>query len=197
VVVQADAAQQRLGAVEHPPALEGGLIVARVHGGATSPRTVRRASSALTAGCQRRADGLTFSGFGPRRPAPFSSSSTDSPKEPPVKIKKRAKGDVTVLDLSGKIMGGDDFDLFNNAIKDLVSEGAVDIVLNLSKVKWINSTGLGLMVSAYTSLVKQGGRMKIAEVSDRIDNILHVTQLELIFETFENEDEAVASFDKD
>jgi len=113
-----------------------------------------------------------------------------------VKIKKRAKGDVTVLDLSGKIMGGDDFDLFNNAIKDLVSEGAVDIVLNLSKVKWINSTGLGLMVSAYTSLVKQGGRMKIAEVSDRIDNILHVTQLELIFETFENEDEAVASFDK-
>jgi anti-sigma B factor antagonist len=114
-----------------------------------------------------------------------------------VKIKKRAKGDVTVLDLSGKIMGGDDFDLFNNAIKDLVSEGAVDIVLNLSKVKWINSTGLGLMVSAYTSLVKQGGRMKIAEVSDRIDNILHVTQLELIFETFENEDEAVASFDKD
>ncbi len=114
-----------------------------------------------------------------------------------MKIKKRAKGDVTVLDLSGKIMGGDDFDLFNNAIKDLVSEGAVDIVLNLSKVKWINSTGLGLMVSAYTSLVKQGGRMKIAEVSDRIDNILHVTQLELIFETFENEDEAVASFDKD
>ena len=113
-----------------------------------------------------------------------------------MKIKKRAKGDVTVLDLSGKIMGGDDFDLFNNAIKEMVSEGAVDIVLNLSKVKWINSTGLGLMVSAYTSLVKQGGRMKIAEVSDRIDNILHVTQLELIFETFQKEDEAIASFEK-
>ena len=82
------------------------------------------------------------------------------------------------------------------AIKELVNEGAVDIVLNLSRVKWINSTGLGLMVSAYTSLVKQGGRMKIAEVSDRIDNILHVTQLELIFETFEKEDEAIASFEK-
>jgi len=120
----------------------------------------------------------------------------DPGQEPPVKIKKRAKGDVTILDLSGKIMGGDDFDLFNNSIKELVTEGAVDIVLNLSKVKWINSTGLGLMVSAYTSLVKQGGRMKIAEVSDRIDNILHVTQLELIFETFQSEDEAVASFEK-
>jgi anti-sigma B factor antagonist len=112
-----------------------------------------------------------------------------------VKIKQRSRDDVTILDISGKIMGGDDFDLFNNTIKALVSEGKVDIVLNLSKVKWINSTGLGLMVSAYTSLVKQGGRMKIAEVSERIDNILHVTQLELIFETFDDEEKAVASFE--
>lgn len=102
-----------------------------------------------------------------------------------------------VLDLSGKIMGGDDFELFNNSIKELVNEGHVDILLNMSKVKWINSTGLGLMVSAYTSLVKNGGRMKIAEVSDRIDNILHVTQLELIFETFEKEEDALASFTGD
>jgi anti-sigma B factor antagonist len=113
-----------------------------------------------------------------------------------VKIKNRQKEDITILDLSGKIMGGDDFDLFKDAIDGLVDKGQVDIVLNMSKVKWINSTGLGLLVSAYTSLVKQGGRMKIAEVSNRIDNILHVTQLELIFETFEKEDEAVASFEK-
>ena len=111
-----------------------------------------------------------------------------------MKIKKRQEGEVMVLDLSGKIMGGDDFDLFNNAIRDLVKEGYVDIVLNLKGVKWINSTGLGLMVSAYTSLVKQGGRMKVCEVSDRIDNILHVTQLELIFETYEKEADALASF---
>ncbi len=111
-----------------------------------------------------------------------------------MKIKQRDKGDVTVLDISGKIMGGEDFELFNNTIKSFISQGKVDIVLNLSKVKWINSTGLGLLVSAYTTLVKNGGRMKIAEVSDRIDNILHVTQLELIFETFEDEAAAVASF---
>ena len=111
-----------------------------------------------------------------------------------MKIKKRQEGEVMVLDLSGKIMGGDDFDLFNNAIRDLVKDGYVDIVLNLKGVKWINSTGLGLVVSAYTSLVKQGGRMKVCEVSDRIDNILHVTQLELIFETFEKEADALASF---
>lgn len=111
-----------------------------------------------------------------------------------MKIKERSKGEVTVLDLSGKIMGGDDFDLFNGTIKQLMSEGKVDILLNMSKVKWINSTGLGLIVSAYTTLVKSGGRMKIAEVSDRIDNILNVTQLELIFETFEKEDKALESF---
>lgn len=111
-----------------------------------------------------------------------------------MKIKKRQEGEVMILDLSGKIMGGDDFDLFNNTIKDLVNDGFVDIVLNMKGVKWINSTGLGLMVSAYTSLVKQGGRMKVCEVSDRIDNILHVTQLELIFETFEKEADALGSF---
>jgi anti-sigma B factor antagonist len=111
-----------------------------------------------------------------------------------VKIKQRNEGDIVVLDLSGKIMGGDDFDLFDGTIKTLVAEGNVDIVLNMSKVKWINSTGLGLMVSAYTSLVRNGGRMKIAEVSDRIDNILHVTQLELVFETFDEESKALASF---
>ncbi len=113
-----------------------------------------------------------------------------------MKIKRRPMGDVMVLELSGKIMGGDDFELFSNAIKELVAEGQVDILLNMRKVKWINSTGLGLMVSAYTSLVKQGGRMKICEVSDRIDNILHVTQLGLVFETFDKEEDALKSFEK-
>ncbi len=114
-----------------------------------------------------------------------------------MKIKRRATDEVMILDLSGKIMGGDDFDLFRSTIEKLIEEGHVDILLNMSKVKWINSTGLGLLVSAYTTLVKNGGRMKIAEVSERIDNILHVTQLELIFETFTDEKEALASFGGD
>ncbi len=111
-----------------------------------------------------------------------------------MKIKQREAGDVVILELSGKIMGGDDFELFNRTIKDLIAQGKIDIVLNMSKVKWINSTGLGLMVSAYTTLVKNGGRMKICEMSDRIDNILHVTQLGLVFEHFDKEEDAIASF---
>ena len=72
-------------------------------------------------------------------------------------------------------------------IKALIKEGHVDILLNLSKVNWINSTGLGILVSAFHTLKKNDGRLKICEVSDRIDNILNVTQLKLVFDTFDTE----------
>jgi len=102
-----------------------------------------------------------------------------------------------VLYLSGKIMGGPDHEKFHSEIKTLVKEGYVDILLNMSKVNWINSTGLGVLVSAYHTLKKEGGQLKICEVSERIDNILNVTQLKLVFETFESCSEALTSFSKD
>ncbi|PID78597.1 hypothetical protein CSB20_14365 [bacterium DOLZORAL124_64_63] len=100
-----------------------------------------------------------------------------------------------VLQLSGKIMGGPDHDLFQGEIKQLIADGHVDILLNMSKVSWVNSTGLGILVSAFHTLKKNSGRLKICEVNDRIDNILNVAQLKMVFETFENCDEALASFD--
>ena len=112
----------------------------------------------------------------------------------PLKIKQRQEGEVAILELSGKIMGGDDFDLFKGAIDKLVEEGHIDVLLNMSGVRWINSTGLGLIVSAYSSLIKGGGQMKVCEVSDRIDNIFHVTQLELLCQTFDKEADAIKSF---
>jgi len=72
----------------------------------------------------------------------------------------------------------------------------VDVVLNLSKVNWINSTGLGVLVSGFHTLKKNGGIMKICDVSDRIDNILNVTQLKLVFETYETVEQAIESFGK-
>ena len=111
-----------------------------------------------------------------------------------MKINEKAHGDVMVLNLSGKIMGGTDHELFHSEIKTLVNEGYVDVLLNMAKVNWINSTGLGVLVSGYHTVKKNGGQMKICTVSDRIDNILHVTQLKLVFETFETEAEALASF---
>ena len=111
-------------------------------------------------------------------------------------IKQNLKGDVMVLNLSGKIMGGPDHDKFQSEIKTLIAAGHVDILLDMHKVNGVNSTGLGILVSAYHTLKKNGGQLKICQVSDRIDNILNVTQLKLVFETFESCDEALASFDQ-
>ena len=80
-----------------------------------------------------------------------------------------------VLNLSGDIMGGKDYETFTNEIKKLVDEGHVDIVLDLGKVRYINSTGLGILVSGLTSLKKNMGQMKICNLSDRIDRLFSVT----------------------
>jgi len=112
-------------------------------------------------------------------------------------INKQMAGDVVVLNLSGKIMGGPDYDKLQQEVKSLVKEGNVDVLLNLAKVNWINSTGLGILVSAYHTLKKNNGQLKICSVSERIDNILNVTQLKLVFETFDSQDEALASFTTD
>ena len=110
-------------------------------------------------------------------------------------IQQTPKGEIMILNLSGKIMGGPDYEKFHSEIKSLINDGYVDIVLNMSKVTWINSTGLGILVSAFHTLKKNGGVMKICAVSPRIDNILNVTQLKLVFETFETEQDALASFE--
>lgn len=112
-------------------------------------------------------------------------------------IKQNQVGDVMVLSLSGKIMGGPDHEKFQSEIKALVSDGVVDVLLNMSKVTWVNSTGLGILVSAFHTLKKNGGQLKICEVSDRIDNILNVTQLKLVFETFDSCEAGLASFKQD
>jgi anti-sigma B factor antagonist len=111
-----------------------------------------------------------------------------------VKISKKPEDDVMVMHLSGKIMGGPDFEKFHSEVKTLIAEGYIDILLNLSRVSWINSTGLGILVTAYRTVTKNGGRLKICAVNERIDNILNITQLKLVFETYEGCDEALASF---
>lgn len=117
-------------------------------------------------------------------------------EEGELNIKQTLEGDVMILNLSGKIMGGPDHEKFQTEIKTLISDGYVDILLDMHKVSWVNSTGLGILVSAYHTLKKNGGQLKICQVSDRIDNILNVTQLKLVFETFEKCDEALASFEQ-
>jgi anti-sigma B factor antagonist len=113
-----------------------------------------------------------------------------------MKIKSRSKDPVTVLDLQGNIMGGPDAEKFEEQIALLKEEGKTDVVLNLKKVTWINSSGVGIILGGFTSLIKAGGRMKVAEMSERIDNLFYTLRLRQLIEMYDTEDEAVASFEE-
>ncbi len=111
-----------------------------------------------------------------------------------MKIKTREQGHVIVFDVSGRIMGGPDADTFHELVKKTIGEDKKHILVNLAKVNWINSTGLGILIAAYTSIRDAGGEFKLANLSDRIESILMITKLSGIIESYDNEDEALASF---
>lgn len=109
-------------------------------------------------------------------------------------IKRRDIRDVTVLELSGKLMGGQDAADFQELIKDLLGDDRSKIVVNLSGLSWINSTGLGILISGYTSIKNAGGVMKLANVAERIESILMITKLATVFESYPTEEEALVTF---
>jgi len=111
-----------------------------------------------------------------------------------VKIKIRKTDSVAVLDLSGKLMGGPDADVFKETIKKLIQEGYKNVLVNMAHVPWVNSTGLGILIAGYTTLKREGGTLKLTHVTDRIESILMITKLGTIFETYSDEEEALKSF---
>ena len=111
-----------------------------------------------------------------------------------MKLKKRIVDDVAVLDLSGNVMGGPDQQTFHTAIKEIVEEGHKKVLVNLADVPWINSTGLGILMAGFITVKNAGGVLRLVNVSKRIDSLLMITKLTLVFETFESEDLALASF---
>lgn len=113
-----------------------------------------------------------------------------------MKIKRREVDGITVLDLSGEMYGGPDNMKLVDMITELVDDKKLDLILNLSKVKWISSTGLGIMVSARSRYAKEGGVIKLMSPNDRVLGILQVTRLNLIFDVFPSEQEALESFKK-
>lgn len=114
-----------------------------------------------------------------------------------MKVQTREQNGFIFLDLQGKLMGGPDADFFRNLIHGLIDEGKKKVIVNLSGVKWVNSTGVGILITGYTTLRRSGGDLKLLNISDKIQSILYVTKLNLIFECFDNEDEAMRSFDTD
>ena len=111
-----------------------------------------------------------------------------------MEIEERAVGDVVVLDLKGRITLGDGDQLLKDKVNSLVNQGRKGIVLNLAGVPYIDSAGLGEIVGSYTTVSRQGGSLKLLNLTKKITDLLAITKLLTVFETFDAEDEAVRSF---
>src|SRR6202051_5079696 len=111
-----------------------------------------------------------------------------------MQIEERAVGDVVVLDLKGRVTLGDGDELLKDKVNSLVNQGQKKIVLNLAEVPYIDSAGLGEIVRTYTTVSRQGGSLKLLGLTNRITDLLSITKLLTVFETFDSENEAVKSF---
>ncbi len=109
-------------------------------------------------------------------------------------IEERAVGDVMVLDLKGKMTLGEGDELLKDKINSLVHQGRRKILLNLADVPYIDSAGLGEIVRTYTTVSRQGGSLKLVNLTKRITDLLSITKLLTVFETYEAENDAVRSF---
>jgi anti-sigma B factor antagonist len=103
-------------------------------------------------------------------------------------------GHVTIVDLNGRLMLGDGDDLLQDKVKGLIQQGQKRLVLNLADVPYMDSTGLGTIVRAYTTALSHGGGLKLLRPTRRVKDLLTITKLLTILEAFESEEDAVRSF---
>lgn len=111
-----------------------------------------------------------------------------------VKLTTRQVGDVTVIDAVGRITLGEGSSAFRDNVKDLVTKGNKKILMNLAEVSYIDSSGIGELVSGFTTVSNAGGNLKLLNLTKRIQDLLQITKLYTIFEVFDDEAAALASF---
>ncbi len=111
-----------------------------------------------------------------------------------MKIKTTEKYNAVVIELKGNVMGGEDTKNFNEYLHNLIEKGKKNIVIDLSGVKFMNSSGLGMLIGALTTVKKADGQLKLARVTDKIESLLIITKLITIFESFDTVEEAVETF---
>src|SRR4026209_3026288 len=112
-----------------------------------------------------------------------------------MQIEQRAVGDVVVLDLKGRITMGEGDEMLKDKVNSLVNQGRKKIVLNLAEVPYVDSAGLGEVVRTYTTVSRQGGSLKLLNLTKRITDLLSITKLLTVFETFDSESEALKSYE--
>lgn len=112
-----------------------------------------------------------------------------------MEIQERALQNVVVLDLTGKLTIGEGDELLKEKINNLMQQGHRNLLLNLEGVPYVDSAGLGEIVRTYTTVSRQGGKLKLVNLTKRITDLLAITKLLTVFDTFESEAEAVSSFE--
>jgi anti-sigma B factor antagonist len=113
-----------------------------------------------------------------------------------MKVTTRIVDHVAILDLSGRITLGEGSVQLRDAIRDLVAQGQKNILLNLSEVNYIDSSGIGELVSAFTSVKNQGGQLKLLNLTKKVHDLLQITKLYTVFDVRDDEAHAVESFQK-
>jgi anti-sigma B factor antagonist len=109
-------------------------------------------------------------------------------------ISERQAGDVTVLDMDGKITIGEGSVALRSAVRRLLEEGKKKILLNLARVGYIDSSGIGELVSSYTAINKDGGQLKLLNLTQKLQDLLTITKLLTVFDVYDTEPEALTSF---
>jgi len=111
-----------------------------------------------------------------------------------IKTRTIFEGKVAIIDVRGDLIGDDDTDAFRAAVADFIEQGNKCMVINMQKVNYMNSSGVGAIIAAHTSYSRNGGEIKLAGISNNVQNLLAVTRLIDIFDVFDNCDEAINSF---
>ena len=111
-----------------------------------------------------------------------------------MEIKKRTVGDIQILDCSGKIVLGEGTMAVRNMVRDIIAANEKKIILNLADVNYIDSSGIGELVSTYTTVTNAGGQLKLLNLTKKIQQLLAITKLLTVFQVFEDEQAAITSF---
>ena len=113
---------------------------------------------------------------------------------PDITISERQAGDVTILDLSGKVTIGEGSVALRGAIRRLLGEGKSKILLNLAGVGYVDSSGIGELVSSFTAVNKENGTLKLLNLTQKIQDLLAITKLLTVFDVYDSESEALSSY---
>ena len=112
-----------------------------------------------------------------------------------MKMRDEVKDGVVIIHLEGKVMGGPDATMFHGKLHEYINQGKKKVIINLAEVEWMSSVGIGMLISALTTMKNNDGVLKLANITEGIESLLTITRLVTIFSTYDSIDEAMKSFE--